>query len=129
MTNEDATKLMKKWVDIIGLHDWEIQLAWQCKPEEVPEHDCDGYTIFDETTKTALVYIVDEKYIDCSPFTHDFEVTLVHELMHLKTAILTDRNCDSLQNRMMHCLVEDMAKALVKAKRMLPEMFMGGEAV
>lgn len=121
MTNEEATKILTEWVDAIGLHDWDIHLAWQCKPEEVPKHDCAGYSIFDETTKTAMIYIVDEKYIDCCPFKYDYEVTLVHALMHLKTAILTDRNCDSLQSRMMHCLLEDIAKALVKAKRTLPE--------
>ncbi len=120
MTQEKAEQLLDEWVDILGLQDWDIHLAWQCTPEEMPtakDEDVAGYTAYGESTKEAEIFIPDEQYIDCKPFKFDFELTLVHELMHLKTCLLTDTDHSSLQYRLMHVLVEDMAKALVKTKR------------
>lgn len=119
MTNEEATNLCDEWVGRLGLQDWEIHLAWQCKPEEIPLPDAGGMTSFEEVTKEALIYIIDEQYAKCDPFTFDFERNLVHELLHLKMSIVTERNDDGYQARMMHQLIDDLAKALVKAKRNL----------
>lgn len=45
----------------------------------------------------------------------DFEKTLVHELLHLKFCLL--ESDDELRNRVIHMLIEDMARALVITKR------------
>ena len=117
MTSEKATMLCDEWVERLGLQDWEIHLAWQCKPEEIPLQDVGGLASFEEATKEAQIYILDEQYAKCEPFKFDFERNLVHELLHLKTCMVTEKDENSYQARMMHQLVDDLAKAFVKAKR------------
>ena len=117
MTQEKAEKLLDEWGERLGLQDWEIHLAWQCKPEEIPLPDAGGLASFEEVTKEAQIYILDEQYAKCEPFKFDFERNLVHELLHLKTSIMTDKDENSYQARLMHQLVDDLAKALVKTKR------------
>lgn len=77
-----------------------------------------GATSYEEPSKQALIFILDEKYVKETPCKVDLEVALVHELMYLKTSLLTDMDETSLQAQAMHILVDDMAKALVKAKNM-----------
>lgn len=125
MTDKEATKLCNEWVEILGLQDWEIHLYWQCKPDEIPVHEAEGATVLVESTKEAQIFILDEKYAKCEPFKFDFERDLVHELLHLKTNIMTDENEHSYQARLMHTLVDDMAKAFVKVKRKYKEKTSG----
>jgi hypothetical protein len=46
----------------------------------------------------------------------DKEKTLVHELLHCKFAII-DYSGNEIVDRLIHQLIEDRAKSLVKAKR------------
>ncbi len=118
MTQEKAEKLLDEWIDRLCLQDWEIHLAWKCKPEEIPmDSEVGGLAEFREAEKEATIYILDEKESKCEPFKFDFERNLVHELLHLKTSIVTEQEPNSWQHRMMHQLVDDLAKAFVKTKR------------
>ena len=117
MTNKEAEDMLSFWMDTLGLQNWDIHLAWQCTKEEMPDDDCVGFTSYDEISKQATIYILDENLVNLAPFTYDFEVTLVHELMHLKTALFVEKDRDNLHYKLLHCLVEDMAQALVNMKR------------
>ena len=118
MTGEsNAEALLSEWTERLGLRDWEIHLAWQSTPSEMPEKDCSGCTTFVESTKEALIFIMYERFWESKPFKFDFEKTLVHELMHLKLCYVTDIDENSCQARMMHAILDDIAKALVEAKR------------
>lgn len=44
------------------------------------------------------------------------EMTLVHELLHLKLSLVSD-NVPDLQVRYMHQIIDDMARAFVDVKR------------
>ena len=46
----------------------------------------------------------------------DWEKTLVHELLHLKTCLVSS-NVPDLQERVMHQMIDDLARAFVSAKR------------
>jgi len=117
MTQEEAEKLLDEWVERLGLQDWEIHLAWKCEPKEIPLSDAGGCASYNEETKEATIYILDEQYAKCEPFVFDFERNLVHELLHLKTSLVTEKDENGYQARAMHQLVDDLAKAFVKAKR------------
>lgn len=117
MTQQEVDRLSEYYVDLLGLHDWEIHIAWQCRPDEMILPNCFGNSSCEESSKQALIYILDEQYYKGEPFKYDFEVILVHELLHLKTTLLTDKDEESIRYRVLHQLIDDMAKAIVSAKR------------
>lgn len=109
-------KLLQEWKDRLGLHDWRIKLADNCCPEEMTLQDCAGCTDWSETIKTARIEIIDPKYYGERIVPFDWEKTLVHELLHLKTCLVSDM-VDDLQARYMHQMIDDLARAFVDAKR------------
>ena len=109
-------ELLSEWQDRLGLQDWRISLHPCCKPEEMTEPDSTGCTVFNETIKTARIEIVDPQYYGddrIAPF--DWEKTLIHELLHLKTSLISS-DCDPLQERIAHQLIDDLARAFVEVK-------------
>ena len=117
MTNEiDYEGLLTEWRKRLGLSDWRIALAPRCKAEDMPIENTTGCSTWEESTKVALIHILDpDEYGDqIEPF--DFERTLVHELLHLKTCLVSDK-VDKLQERYMHQMISDLARAFVSAKR------------
>ena len=110
-----ANKLLDEWKDRLGLHEWRITLCPFCKPEEM---DSEGVasTSWQEVIKVAKIEIMDEDYYKGFIIPFDFEKTLVHELLHLKTCLISDTE-NELQERIAHQLIDDMARALVDAKR------------
>ena len=110
----DTEKLLIEWQNRLGLMDWKIKLSPNCEPQEM-EENCVGCTSWQEVNKTAHICIIDEKYYGerIAPF--NFEKTLVHELLHLKTCLLFDTG-NELQDRIAHQIIDDLARAFVDAK-------------
>lgn len=116
MANFDYEVLLKEWRKRLGLSEWRIALAPCCKADEMKLNDVAGCTEWEESTKVALIQILDPKEYgeQIEPF--DFEKTLVHELLHLKTCLVSDK-VEPLQERYMHQMISDLSRALVDAKR------------
>jgi len=112
----DSEKLLEEWQNRLGLSDWRVKLSTNCEPQEMELKDSCGCTAWQETTKTAHIYVIDEKYYGERVVPFDFEEILVHELLHLKTCFLSDTGND-LQDRIAHQLIDDLARAFVDAKR------------
>ena len=112
---ERAQNLLEEWKTRLGLQDWAIKLVPFADPDEVGD-DSVGYTNWTETSKAAKRWILDEKYYGQRIRPHDWEKTLVHELLHLKMCLLAT-NVDPLQDRVAHMLIDDLARAFVDAKR------------
>ena len=112
----NVQELLVEWQNRLGLQEWRIKLVTNCKPEDMALENCAGCTDWTESNKTARIEIVDPKYYGerITPF--DFEKTLVHELLHLKTCLLSS-HVDDLQERYMHQMIDDLARAFVSAKR------------
>lgn len=108
--------LVKKWISRLGLTEWRIKFVDNCAPEDMMLADSCGCTEFQESTRTARVQILDEKYWGNRIIPYDYEEILVHELLHLKTCFLTDTD-DALQERIGHQLIDDLARAFVAAQR------------
>ena len=109
-------KMMNEWQNRLGLQDWRIKLNLDCAPHEMPDDGCDGYSTYEESTKTARIDILDPKYYGDRVVPFDREKILVHELLHLKLCLLATNN-DDLQNRLVHQIIDDLARAFVDAKR------------
>ena len=108
--------LLSEWQNRLGLADWRIKLCPKCKPEEMVMEIVAGCTVWNETLKTARIEIIDPSYYGKRIVPFDFEKTLVHELLHLKTCLVSD-NVPELQVRMMHQMIDDLARAFIDAKR------------
>lgn len=109
-------KLLKEWQYRLGLHDWKIKLVDCCRPDEMALEDVAGCTEWTESNKTARIEILDPQFYGERIVPFDYEKTLVHELLHLKTCLVSDC-ADQLQTRYMHQIIDDLAKAFVDAKR------------
>ena len=108
--------LLKEWQTRLGLQEWRIKLNDNCKPEDMFMEDVAGCTEWTESNKTARIDILDEQYYGKRITPYDYEKTLVHELLHLKTCLVSD-NVPDLQARYMHQMIDDLARAFVDAKR------------
>ena len=108
-------ELLKEWQERLGLSDWRIVLT---NSEDLDE--CDGFTEWTECNKTAKIAILSpEKYGD-RIIDFDKERILVHELLHLKFTLLDDARFngeETTQYRHLHQLIDDIARAMVCAKR------------
>ena len=110
--------LLSEWQERLGLMDWRIKLKLNCKPEDMEIENVAGCTAWSEAIKAARIEIIDPEYYGERIVPFDFEKTLVHELLHLKLCLVSD-GVDALQERYMHQVIDDMARALVSAKRSL----------
>ena len=116
MTTSSANKLLSEWKTRLGLDDWEIALHVDCEPHEMSIDDAVGCSIWTEASKCAVIQILAERYYGDRVRPYDFEKTLVHELLHLKTTMI-GTECDELQARLVHQLVDEIARAMVDLKR------------
>ena len=114
MDQEKANELLKKWVDILGLRDWRIKLVYNALPSDMQLQDCDGETEWTECRKTARIQILDEKCYGEYIVPYNFERILIHELLHLKLCLLGESGND-LQDRYIHQLIDDLARAFYEA--------------
>lgn len=112
-------ELLIEWKKRLGLMDWTIELETKCDPEKMDLEDSDGCVSYAEVLKAAKIQIVDpEKRDEEAFYPFDYELVLVHELLHLKLCLLErGDNWEKLQLRLLHMLLNDLAKALVDAKR------------
>ena len=109
--------LLEEWQTRLGLQDWRIKLQDGCKPEDMILENVSGATQWTESVKTAYIQILGEEYYPKDGVVgYDYEKTLVHELLHLKFSLVSSE-CDDLQERVMHQYIDDLARALVSAKR------------
>ena len=116
ITQKQANILLKEWQTRLGLQDWRIKLVANCKPNEMELENCAGCTDWTESIKTARIEILDKNYYGERIVPFDFEKTLVHELLHLKLCLVSN-NVDEIQERYMHQIIDDLARAFVDAKR------------
>ena len=118
MNNKE--KLLEEWQERLGLQDWAITLGYGYKIEELKTDNSNAETEWALSIKNATIRIVDEKYDKDGSLAFDFEQILVHELLHLKFAIfdVVDNSYEShIVDELRHQLVDDLARALVMAKR------------
>ena len=116
-----AKLLLNEWEERLGLQDWIITLKYNCKFSDLELEDCCGETNWVDAIKTATIKIVSsEEYGKDRIQDFDFEQILVHELLHIKFGLLsfTQQDYDGkVVAEVRHQLIDDLARALVMAKR------------
>lgn len=121
-----GNKLLKEWQKRLSMQDWRITLKTGCSPDEMKIDESSGCVAWSESTKTAFIQILDPIYYGERVTDFDFEQTLVHELLHLKFCLFYDEDGD-LRERVVHMVLDDLSRALVDAKRVMPETAKGGK--
>lgn len=107
-------ELLAKWQKILGLDDWTIVLEDGCY--ELSEPESDGCAEYSEVGRFAKIQLLAPEAYGDRIVPYDREKTLVHELLHLKLCLLQDTE-NELQNRIVHQLIDDLARSFVKANR------------
>jgi hypothetical protein len=103
--------LLVKWVDILDLKDWEISI--QISPKKCKKNSAMAYVDDDSSIKSALI-----TFSNFKAFNNDFEYlekTLIHELLHIKLALLHPSNLDTLEYKVLHQIINDLALSFYKA--------------
>lgn len=109
------TDMLEYWKNVLGLKDWTIKLNVNCVPDEMTLQNVAGCTEWSEVNKTARIEILDPKYYGERLLPFNFEKTLVHELLHLKFSFWC-QNEDDIADRLMHQVIEDLARAFVRCR-------------
>ena len=112
----NKTDLLTKWINILGLQDWHIELYNDCSPKELFDKDAQGENYYNFTYKHAKIRIISKKDREQDILPLEYEHILVHELLHCKFASLDDSG-NALQDKLVHQLVEDFADILVNRCR------------
>lgn len=112
-------KLLQEWQNRLGMSDWQIKLIDNCKPENMDVQDAEGCTTWVESTKCADIQMLDPILYpeNCVGRGSDYERCLVHELLHCKLSFPQDSDNSTLQSRICHQIIDDLARAFVDAKR------------
>ena len=108
--------LLNDWMERLKLQDWTIKLYDCCEPEDMADPTAVGCVTYNEVGKQAKIEIMDPDLYGNRIVPFDYEKTLVHELLHLKTTFLTNVE-DPMQERVGHQLIDDLAKTLVAVRR------------
>jgi len=107
---------LAEWQSRLHLYYWKIKLNLNCDLSDMG--DAYQSTTYKESIKYGVISIVDYKQL--SPFLkneYNFEKTLIHELLHMFFALLdTPDNEYSLQQRMLHQMIDELADAFYNAK-------------
>lgn len=114
MNREKADKLLRKWKRILRMEEWTIKLIPDAIPDDMALRDVDGEAIWVECKKTAVIRILRQDCYGDRIQAYNFERILVHELLHLKLCLLGESGND-LQDRYVHQLIDDLARAFVEA--------------
>ena len=113
-TNEQRMEIMDEWVKRLGLEKWTIEATPNCNPSEIGDERA-GESRVKHSIKHAKIKILASQFFE-EPEEYDFEKTLVHELLHVKFGLLWDNLTDLAQD-VLHQTIEELATALVEAKR------------
>lgn len=114
LTLEEKERLADYWAKRLQLGDWDIKFNLNAARNQLEEGFA-GEARLNEVSKKAVILILREEDFDNEKyaFPFEFEPTLVHELLHLKLCLLESDPDDELRNRVVHQLIDDLAKAFV----------------
>lgn len=116
MSHSELKKILKYWIPILKLKDWDIQIQYD------PSGSPDGYgkTKRSYMAKKAYIFITPEDKLNKEIFSlasKDIETTIVHELIHLMMSPIDTFQKDSPGDLFMENVIETLAMAFINEKR------------
>lgn len=111
LTLDELKELCARWQEILRLQDWNIEIRISRGRDFEGEGESCGQVRWQLSRKEALIRILDPS--DYSPdciFPQDMERTLVHELLHLHFAAISNKahdaglDIDVDLEQAMHCI-------------------------
>lgn len=120
---EEIKECAKYYIDLLGLQDWRIVYRLSNDIDE----DLAGLNEHDYTSKTARITIRKDMPDDlwCK---QPHEEVLIHELLHCKFMDLSNNSLEGVYyEQSTHTLLDDMARAIFKARYDLTNDYYGGE--
>jgi len=123
LSEEELKQLCVEYQEILRLQDWRNKIRIM-RGYEFDNEDAEGQVKYTLSRKEALIYILDHvDYESTHAFPQDMEVTLVHELIHLHFAEVSDR-CEKAEvditvplEQAIHCLAEAIVTLRRSARR------------
>jgi len=113
----DLDALLDEWQSRLRLQDWDIQISWDSHYHV----EAFGRTKTSLSNRAAVVTLVPPEQIQHECACDDPEVTLVHELLHVKAADVLENmphtERPQIDCPLWECFIEHVAQALVAAKR------------
>lgn len=104
---------LERWQRLLRLQDWTITLRVNVTSADMPSAGSFGDVEYVESTKTGTVYIVNPDTLPKAMREQfNFNRTYLHELLHLKMSLLDD--CNPMQDRILHQIIDDIAKAITE---------------
>jgi hypothetical protein len=112
--NKILLKLIKYWSNVLSLNDWQI--VGSIVPVNYLEDEGNqGECNYSFINKQAIINLRrSDDWGDNNPFKINMEKTLIHELLHLKFAIITGE--DEEMNKFQHQLLDNLAVSFLTLK-------------
>ena len=106
-------KALERYQELLGLHDWAIALYENCKPDMMSLEHTDGEVEVTESTKVAVIRLIDTNCVSPTLREIDKNQVLWHELLHIKFCLIDD-GANNTHDRVLHQIIDDLAKMLAK---------------
>lgn len=131
-SEEQFKKCCKDWQHKLFLDDWFIKFELTEEEMQLDDNILDGMCEFNFNNKEAKIKIFNGKYESDDVIMKQVgELTLIHELLHIKLEYLSDvdiigKESETFHKYIFHQSIETMAKSLLMAKYNLDyDYFMG----
>lgn len=115
LTEQELRNLCRWWQEVLGLSDWYIKVNIK-RAYDMPR-DFQGECSWTFARREAVIKILDSSDYDPDfAFPQDMELTLVHELLHVRYGPAAEPE-DTATKWLYEQATEDIARALVALKR------------
>lgn len=119
LSEDELRQLCTEYQKILRLQDWRNKIRIM-RDYEFDSKDAEGQVKYTLSRKEALIYILDHvDYESTQAFPQDMEVILVHELIHLHFAEVSDR-CEKAEVDItipLEQAIQCLAEAIVSLRR------------
>ena len=103
--------LIKTWIILLRLEDWDI--SWHIASQKADDVSADALAEVqvESSIKWAHITIGPEDRFKREP-DRSLQQVLIHELLHIKFALIQPENLDTTEYRVQHQLIDELATVL-----------------
>ena len=116
LTQPELEQLLRYWQERLKIQYWDIRIGIY-RARDFVKQNCRAEVSYTVSNATAILRIMDPIDYDRDLWPQDMEVSLVHELLHLRFCEADVTKADSLEELMLERAIEHTAEALVHLKR------------